>query len=46
VLRPDKAWEEDKTGGVAMSFSDGVWFDPKDRKFKMWYIACAKEAST
>ena len=39
VLRPDKAWEEDKTGGVAMAFSDGAWFDPKDRKFKMWYMA-------
>ncbi|HUR39472.1 MAG TPA: hypothetical protein VM222_08255 [Planctomycetota bacterium] len=39
VLRPDKAWEEDKAGGVAMSFSDGVWFDPRDRLFKMWYMA-------
>lgn len=42
VLRPDQAWEEDKTGGVAMSFSDGVWFDPKDRRFKMWYMAGAQ----
>src|SRR4051812_8604590 len=39
VLRPDKAWEDDKAGGIAMSFSDGVWFDPRDRLFKMWYMA-------
>lgn len=40
VLKPDKAWEEDKDGGgSAMSFSDGVWFDPKDQLFKMWYMA-------
>ena len=31
VLRPDKPWEEAKEGGgVAMAFSDGVWWDPKD----------------
>jgi hypothetical protein len=41
VLRPDKPWEDDKNGGVAMSFSDGVWFDPKDKLFKMWYLAGA-----
>src|SRR5580704_16533479 len=23
--------------GLAMVFSDGVWFDPKDQLFKMWY---------
>ncbi|MBV8879654.1 MAG: hypothetical protein JO332_06820, partial [Planctomycetaceae bacterium] len=41
VLRPDKPWEEDKEGGVAMAFSDGAWYDPKDRKFKLWYWAGA-----
>jgi hypothetical protein len=25
------------TGG--MVFSDGVWYDPQDRTFKMWYLA-------
>ncbi|HUR57456.1 MAG TPA: hypothetical protein VM029_07090 [Opitutaceae bacterium] len=35
VLRPDRPWE----GTVAMPMSDGVWFDPKDRLFKMWYRA-------
>ena len=24
---------------TAMPFSDGVWFDPADRRFKMWYTA-------
>lgn len=33
LLRPDQGWE----GSVAMPFSDGVWFDPEDRLFKMWY---------
>ena len=38
VLRPDRAWESpDLPGALAMPFSDGVWFDPRDRIFKMWY---------
>ena len=37
-MRPDREWETDKEGGVAMSFSDGVWVDPKDKLFKMWYM--------
>lgn len=41
VLRPDKAWEEDKDGPVSMTFSDGVWYDPKDKLFKLWYMAGA-----
>lgn len=38
VLRPDKPWEEGKEGGIAMAFSDGAWWDPKDRLFKLWYL--------
>jgi hypothetical protein len=34
VLKPDKPWE----GNSAMVFSDGVWFDPQDKLFKMWYM--------
>jgi hypothetical protein len=46
VIRPDRAWERQYTGhhaevwgpGVgATVFSDGVWYDPKDRLFKIWY---------
>lgn len=48
VLVPARAWEErdphaDLTGTprspAAMVFSDGVFFDPADRVFKMWYMA-------
>jgi hypothetical protein len=37
VLRPDQAWEQEG-GPTAMVFSDGVWYDPKERLFKMWYM--------
>jgi len=37
VLMPDKPWEQE-AGPTAMVFSDGVWYDPKDRLFKMWYM--------
>jgi hypothetical protein len=38
VLRPDRPWEKEGRGPMAMVFSDGVWFDPHDRRFKMWYM--------
>jgi hypothetical protein len=40
VLRPDKPWEA--TGPKrrqAMSFSDGVWYDPQAHLFKAWYVS-------
>lgn len=39
VLRPDKPWEQEGGQPTAMVFSDGVWWDPKDELFKMWYMA-------
>lgn len=39
VLKPDKPWEIEGREPCAMVFSDGVWYDPKDRLFKMWYMA-------
>ena len=48
VLRPERRWEQHdeaaaRTGArqnpSAMVFSDGVLFDPKDRLFKMLYMA-------
>ena len=39
VLKPDRPWETNPAGPAAMTFSDGVWFDPKDRLFKIWYMA-------
>lgn len=47
VLRPEARWEltdpvAERTGRTpnpaAMVFSDGVFFDPADRLFKMWYM--------
>lgn len=40
MLVPDTQVE--MNGGVmpvAAPFSDGVWFDPDDQRFKMWYLA-------
>ena len=43
VLQADRAWEKegrvgDGAGPCAMPFSDGVWYDPEDELFKMWYM--------
>jgi hypothetical protein len=37
ILQPETALE--KKGPVATVFNDGVWFDPQDQLFKMWYHA-------
>lgn len=39
ILKPDQAWEKEGASPMAMPFSDGVWFDPRDQLFKMWYMA-------
>ena len=41
VLEPDKEWEYNKNGPYAAPFSDGIWFDEKENKFKMWYLTGA-----
>ncbi|MCE9608126.1 MAG: hypothetical protein K8U03_24840 [Planctomycetia bacterium] len=38
VVRPDQPWERQGDFPMAAVFSDGVWYDPKDRLFKMWYM--------
>lgn len=47
ILAPQTAWElrdeyadrtRTKPNPTAMVFSDGVFFDPADRVFKMWYM--------
>ena len=38
VLKPDKPWELEGKNPTAMIFSDGVWYDPADKLFKMWYM--------
>ena len=39
VLKPDKRWEKVAPQFTAMAFSDGVWYDPADKVFKMWYMS-------
>jgi hypothetical protein len=39
LVKPEHPWESTAKGAVSMVFSDGVWFDPADRLFKMWYMA-------
>lgn len=42
VLKADKPWELTPEGyEYAAPFSDGIWYDDKDGKFKMWYLAGA-----
>ena len=41
IIKPDNPWEQyphPKSAGCAMPFSDGVWYDPVDGLFKMWYM--------
>jgi hypothetical protein len=38
VLKPDRDWEREGQDPTAMVFSDGVWYDPQDHLFKMWYM--------
>jgi hypothetical protein len=38
VLRPEKPWELGGRAPYTMPFSDGVWWDPQVRLFKMWYF--------
>lgn len=42
VLYADKDWEVTPEGyAYAGPFSDGIWYDEKEGKFKMWYLAGA-----
>jgi len=38
ILKPDRPWECQATARAAAPFSDGVFYDPKDKLFKMWYM--------
>ena len=39
IFFPEEEWEMTAEGAVAAPFSDGVWYDESDSKFKMWYMA-------
>ncbi len=38
VLKPDREWEREGESPTAMPFSGGVFYDPRERLFKMWYM--------
>jgi hypothetical protein len=38
VLRPDQKHEMTGDSPCAMVFSDGVWYDPRENLYKMWYM--------
>jgi hypothetical protein len=38
VVTFDRPWEKEGRAPLAAVFSDGVWFDPRDKLFKMWYL--------
>jgi len=40
VLTAETFWEKhgDRNIPFAAPFSDGVWYDPRDKTFKMWYL--------
>ncbi len=42
ILEPSAEWENTTEGApYAAPFSDGIGYDEKERKFKMWYLAGA-----
>ncbi len=44
VLVPVESWEmSGEDGAFAAPFSDGVWYDETEGKFKLWYLAGGKE---
>ena len=38
IIKPDKEWENHGPSPFAGPFSGGVWYDPQDELFKMWYV--------
>ena len=46
ILEPDRPWEAHSSGApYAAPFSDGVWFDDRFNKFRMWYLTGGGENS-
>jgi hypothetical protein len=40
VLRPETAWEQGRTHQpMSAPFSDGAFFEPRTRQFRLWYMA-------
>jgi len=45
VVKPDKTWEMEGQYPAAMVNSDGVWYDPADKLFKMWYMGGGRRST-
>jgi hypothetical protein len=53
ILKPDRSWEQEpwdqetrsRPSPTAMVFSDGVWYDPQDQLFKMWYMGGSRKST-
>jgi len=49
VVKVDQPWEaagpESRFGPCAAPYSDGAWYDPVDRRFKLWYSIGAYDQS-
>ncbi len=39
VLKADRPWEQGDAAQAAAPFSDGVFYDPQDKLFKIWYMS-------
>ena len=38
ILKADRPWERGDSALAAAPFSDGVFYDPRDKLFKIWYM--------
>lgn len=38
VIVPDRPWEHEGGHPTAMVFSDGVWWDPREERYRAWYL--------
>lgn len=46
LLTPDQPWERpDGQPPMAAILGDGVWFDPREKNFKLWYMAGWRHAT-
>lgn len=47
ILEPTEEWEKTSSGApYAAPFSDGIWYDEIDQKYKMWYLTGAKTVAS
>jgi hypothetical protein len=42
VMQPEREWEKETDSASAGAYSDGVWYDPAQQTFMMWYRAAKR----